>query len=156
MRWRVAFSAVSLLSAVSSAVWAGGLSSSFANVLVRGVPVGAVYVVGGPEGRGLVLKNIGPSTVNIQVQALVPSAAQIKAGVESIPDISWVQLEPATLKVNSNQQAAVRIRLRVPNDPAFKNRMFQVMIWSRAEPLASEGMSYNAALLSTLRFQTLP
>ncbi len=154
MKWREAFYGVSLLAVLSLWAQASGLSTTFASVLVTDVPVGKPRVIDGPEGRGLVLKNLGDGPVTVYAQALQP--AKLKAGSEPMADLSWVNIVPASLVIPPHQEGTVRVTVTIPARDEYKGRLFQVTLWSRAETREQKGMSYNAALLSTLRIRTLP
>lgn len=155
MKWRVAFWAASL-AWCSGAVWAAGLSTTFSSVLVNDVQTGTSRSIDGPEGQGLVIKNLDTTPQRVRVRPLKPTAAQLKAGAQPLPDLSWLRITPETVDVPPQGRVSVRIQVLVPSDLAYRGQLYQVMLWSQGQPLAEKGMSYNAALLSTLRIRTRP
>ncbi len=131
---------------------AEGLSTSFSDVFVRGVPSGQPYVVSGPSGKGLVLKNLGNTPIRVKVQALVPTQAQLKDGAIPISETAWVRLDPDELILPARGEGIFQITLIVPRSVKRHEQPYQIMIWTRGAPMSDAAVSVSPGLLSRLRF----
>jgi hypothetical protein len=141
-----------LLAAVHAA--ASGLQTSFSNIYQENVPLGAATIIKATNGKGLVIKNIGDSTMRVRAEILKPSVDQLREGAEAIPQAGWVTLTPASVDVPAHRETEISVIVQVPKEHAYRARHYQFMIWSRAEPLAQEGMSVTPGLLSRIRIRT--
>jgi len=135
---------------------ASGLSTTFVDVVVESAKVGKVIKVHGPEGKGLLLKNLGDSPIRVTLTALLPAPQQIRPGAEPIPEPLWVRFDPPSILIPGHSEGEVKVSITIPALEKYHNRMFQVMVWSRGEAAHAQGVTYNAALLSNLRIHTLP
>jgi hypothetical protein len=135
---------------------AAGLSTTFVDVVVESAKVGKAITVHGPEGRGLILKNLGDATIQVTLKALSPASSQLRPGAEPMPELQWVRFDPPTLLIPARSEGEVKVSVTIPASKKYRNRLFQVMVWSKGEAARTQGISYNAALLSNLRIHTLP
>jgi hypothetical protein len=133
---------------------AEGLSTEFADVMVDNIPLGVAYKVIGPGLKGLALRNLGDKMVRVQVDALTPSAAQLRRGAAPIPDVSWIQIHPTVVEVAPRTERECEILVTVPAQKKFRKRHYQVMLWSHGVPTGEKGMTVSAGLLSRLQFKT--
>ena len=156
MRRFVQFAVLSVLACTTLSVHASGLSTNFVEIVVESVKVGKEVKVYGPEGKGLILRNLGEEPIQVFVQALRPESHQLRPGADPMPELQWVRLDPPTVLIPPHGEREVKVTVTVPRLKQFRNRLFQVMIWSRGEAVRKQGISYNAALLSNLRIHTLP
>ncbi len=147
----------SLLLGAMSIGWTlapGGISTPFADVQVQDVPLGKPFAIVHSAASGLSLQNLGSEPVNIQVDVLVPNAADLRDGAEAIPEITWIQIEPKNLMIPAHGRALCRVVLKVPNEKSFRSKYYQAMIWSHAESPKGKNVSISAGLISRLRFRT--
>jgi hypothetical protein len=138
---------------VCASAHAGRLSTAFSDIQLQAVAPGRPTEVPGPTGAGLVLRNDGDLPMRIRVEPLIPTAEQLKGAALAIPDLSWVRIEPEELMIPAHREGSFRVILTIPKKAAFRNKNFQVMIWSRSIPLIASAASVNSGLLSRLRFK---
>jgi hypothetical protein len=150
MKWLVKFCIVSSALALAPWVQGAGLSTTFVNVVMPLAEGGKLQEVQGPEGKGMVIRNLGNDPIRVSIQPLVPSAQQLKRDAQAIPDLSWVRLDPP------HAENGVKVMVQIPRNEKYYNHVYQVMIWSHGQALNSKGISLNAGLLSCLRIQTIP
>jgi hypothetical protein len=135
---------------------AAGLSTTFVDVVIESAKVGKVVTIHGPEGKGLILKNLGDSPIQVTLKALVPAPQQLRPGAEPMPELQWVRFDPPSLLIAPRGEGEVKVSITIPDLKKYRNRRFQVMVWSKGEAARAQGITYNAALLSNLRIHTLP
>lgn len=151
------FSSAAVLVVLSLGVSVGecaSLTTAFADVLLRDVPLGQLWCVE-EHGRSFELHNTGETPLVVQVEAVKPEARELHSPAEPIPDVSWVLIKPASMTVAPHQKGRFDIVLSLPKEERLRNRMFQVMLWSRSAPIEGKGISVSAGLKSRLRFQTI-
>ncbi len=152
MTWFQRFITLSVISAQAFAV--EGLSTPFVNVTAENVPVGVPYVIQDSRGENLLLKNLGNHPVRVQVDVLAPAANQIRSHAVAIPDVSWVRIDPRVVEIPPHAERACSVTVTIPNEQKYRQRHYQVMIWSHGIPSAAEGVSVRAGLLSRLFLRT--
>jgi hypothetical protein len=133
---------------------ADGLSTPFADVQVDGVPVGKPFSVKGSTGNGLVLRNLGNTSLHVHVAVLQPESKDLRGGAVPIPDIRWVHVEPDHFDLSAHGEGGCRVTLRVPARKAYRGKYYQATLWSRSQPADGQGVAFSAGLLSRLRFRT--
>jgi hypothetical protein len=139
---------------VCSPLFADGLSTSFVDVQADGVLRGAPYEVHSSRGPGLYLTNLGNTSINVKVDALIPKREDLQKGALAIPDVRWIRIEPDHLELAPHAQGICHIFIAVPKKSVYKNKTYQVMIWSRSDIGKTSGVGLGAGLLSRLRFRT--
>jgi hypothetical protein len=133
-----------------------GLATPFVDVGVVQVPLGKPWHVQDDKGRSLVLQNLGAGALQVSVEPLMPTAQELRAPTEAIPDLGWVRIEPKTLTIPAGATAECQVILTVPRRWKYRHKLYQVMIWSRSAPVATSAMTIGAGLKSRLRFKTVP
>jgi len=71
---------------------AGTLSTSFVDVAVNDVPLGQEKRVENKEGKSLVLWNSGEAPLVIHIDALKPTAEELRPPAEPIEDPGWIRI----------------------------------------------------------------
>jgi len=131
-----------------------GLSTSFVDVAVLDVPLGKIRRVENKEGDSLVIWNTGEIPLVVHVEALKPTAQELRAPAEPIEDPRWIIIQPSSLKLAPHETGRFDVALSLPKSSRLRHRTFQAMIWSRSEPVEGNGVSLSAGLKSRLRFRT--
>jgi len=139
---------------VAAPLAAGGLSTTFADVVVQAVPLGQPVAATDGRGRSLVLRNSEDVPVRIRIEALVPSKDQLRGGAKAIPDLRWISISPSEVDVPALGEKECRVAIQVPAQWRFRHNLYQVMLWSHTEPPKEGGVVFSAGLLSRLRFRT--
>jgi hypothetical protein len=130
---------------------AGTLETQFTSVVVKDVPIGRWTRVVLADGRRYSLSNKSDRTVEAEVKAIKPFGEKDKLKwATPIPDISWVVIEPALLKVEPGVTREADVKISVPNDPAFAGRHYEV--WLLAETV---GGQFGVGLITRIRFNTV-
>lgn len=149
---RLAYLAAALaLAAAAPAQARIGLSTQFIDVEFEGLKPGGVYNLRELRGVPYTVKNRGSEGVQVAVEAESPKAAP-EAPYESIPDPSWVELNPGTMRIEPESLGFSDIIIRIPDDPALVGRHFQVTLWAHT---VGTGM-LQAGVNSRLRFSIGP
>lgn len=141
---RLALAALALAASVPAQARIG-LSTQFIDVEFEGLKVGGVYNLRELRGVPYTIKNRGSDPVQVQVEAQVPKTAP-EAPYELIPDPSWVELNPGTLRIDPESLGFSDIIIRVPNDPALNGRHFQVTLWAHTVGTGMLGAGVNSRL----------
>ena len=129
------------------------LATSFVNVFVFNVPLGTPRRVEDSAGKGLMLYNKGDDPLSIHVEAVFPSAKELRSPAEPVPDTRWIQIQPENIEVPAHGRAEVQVIILVPNDKKYRSHLYQAMISSRAQSLAGQGVILSAGLKSRLTFK---
>src|SRR5262249_42932862 len=141
-----------ILICLGSSFAAEGLSTSFVDIQINGVPLGKPYVVRNSQGEGIHLRNLGKELKRVQIQILTPAPGDLRGGAQPIPDTGWVKVDPVMLDIPGGAVGQSQILLTVPRDKAYRGKTFQVMIWSHSVALDGHSMEIGTGLLSRLRF----
>jgi hypothetical protein len=154
MKWLVKFCIVSAVLGMAFWTEAAGLSTTFVDVVMKSARVGQSQEAYGPEGKGLIVRNLGDVPIQISVEALAPAPKQMKPGAQTLPDLSWVRFNPARMIIPAHEEKEVKVTVHVPKQEKYSNQTYQVMVWTRGETMHTQSIRLNAGLLSCLRIQT--
>ena len=119
------------LSAVSVCI-AAGLSTRFSDIEVFDVPLGRRIVIPGPEGKSMRLKNLSDTPVRITFHVDQPSARELRADMEPLPDLRWVQLSANAVQMAPRGEADVRVSVRVPQDRRHRGSIINLWLGREA------------------------
>ena len=108
-----------------------GLSTTFAEGLIEGVPLGTRFVL---EARPIDIANKGELPTKVTVTAAIPIPAEMRAGYEPIPESAWLSFNPKMVEVKPGETGKVVMTLFVPDDPALAGKRYQVMLQVQASP----------------------
>jgi hypothetical protein len=131
---------------------ADGFSTSFVDVAVLDVPLGAKHKVINERNESMLLFNLGDRPIHVIVQARVPEPQELKGNAQPVSDSRWVEIIPGEVEIPSRGKAEVTVILRLPKDRRLKGQLFQATIESRTPPPAGNGIKIQPALRSRLRF----
>jgi len=106
---------------------AGSLATELGEAVIGGLKIGSSYNLT-ETGLPLVVINTSEEEVELVIEPLVPS--QIKEGYEPIPDISWVELSKNRFRLKPQERAITDIIIKIPDDPKYISKKYQVNIWS--------------------------
>jgi hypothetical protein len=106
------------------------ISTSFTEVTVQNLSIGKNYAIGQKVGRQLQVRNGGEDSIELKVEVLVPSKSELKEGYESIPDVSWIELEKDYFFVEPSKLAVTDVIVTVPSDKRYLGKKYQAYIWS--------------------------
>ena len=109
---------------------AGGISTTFTEVVVRNLSIGKNYVIGQKIGRQLRVRNKSEDPIELKMEVLVPSKSELKEGYEPIPDASWIELEKDYFSVEPSKFALTDVIITVPSDKKYLGKKYQAYIWS--------------------------
>lgn len=146
---RFGLAALALAAALPAAARIG-LSTQFIDVEFEGLKPGGVYNLREVRGVPYTVKNRGTDPVQVQVEAQAPKA--VEPPYEALPDPSWVELNPGTMRIEPESLGFSDIIIRIPDDPALNGRHFQATIWAHT---VGTGM-LAAGVNSRLRFSIGP
>jgi hypothetical protein len=133
-----------------SVLYAGGLTTTFGDVLVEDLPLGAPYSMEQVAKTPLVIVNTSDQEVNLKLEVLAPQPEELKEGFEIIPDVNWIQLQHAEFVVAPGQSAQTDVVITVTDDDAYLGKHYQVYIWSHTTGRAI-GVGLKSRLLLTVR-----
>lgn len=141
---------LALAAAVPAAQARIGLSTQFIDVEFEGLKPGGVYNLRELRGVPYTVKNRGSDPVQVQLDAQAPKT--FDAPYEAVPDPSWVELNPAAMRIDPESLGFSDIIIRLPDDPSLNGRHFQVNIWAHTVGTGMLGAGVN----SRLRFSVGP
>lgn len=121
-----------------------GLSTQFVDVEFEGLKPGGVYNLRELRGVPYTVRNRGSEPVQVILEAQVPK--QTDAPYEAVPDVSWVELSPSSMRIEPDSLGFADIIIRIPNDDSLKGRHFQLTIWARTVGTGMLGAGVNSRL----------
>ncbi len=127
-----------------------GISTRFVDVVLEHVEVGKVYNLRQLRNVPYTVKNRSTAAMDIGVEVLIPSAKDVVAGYEAIPDPTWVRVVPNKMRVEAGATGFAEMIIQVPDDPKYVGRHYQAKV--RAKTLDS-GM-FVVQTESRFRFST--
>ncbi|MFB0526061.1 MAG: hypothetical protein ACETVO_01155 [bacterium] len=107
-----------------------GISTDFTEVVVRNLSIGKNYIIGQKVNRQLRVRNKGKDPIELKMEVLVPSKSELKEGYESIPDVSWIELEKEQFSVEPSKFAVTDVIITIPGDKKYLGKKYQAYIWS--------------------------
>ena len=132
--------------------FAGGLSTTFGEVLVENLPLGRDFSMEKEANVPLIITNTSSNKVRLRIDVLLPQESELKEGFEAIPDIKWIGLKQKEFLVKPNQSAKTDVIISIPYDEAYLGKRYQVYIWSHTVGRAI-GVGLKSKLLFTIREQ---
>ncbi|HBT60295.1 MAG TPA: hypothetical protein DEB40_00940 [Elusimicrobia bacterium] len=144
--------AASILMAAAGASQAGGLSTSFGEVLVENLQIGQAYNTQELIGLPLRIRNTTPQSVEIEMHPRRPSLKEVKGGYEPIADLAWIRLEKTSQTVAAGQEAVSNVFLNIPRDKKLMGRRFDVRLESYTKPPLKGGTALSVGISSRLIF----
>lgn len=136
-----------LLLALSSTVYAGGLTTTFGEVTVENLRIGEEHSMEKIAEFPLVVQNTSNQEIELKVEVLYPKEGELKTGFAPIPDISWVTLECDHFILGPEEDAKTDVIINIPEDKEYLGAKFQVYLWSH-----TIGRSLGVGLKSRLLF----
>ena len=130
--------------------FAGGLSTTFGEVVVDDLAVGKAYSMKNDAKFPLSIKNTSSQTVSLLLEVLYPEKSELKKGYEAIPDVSWIKLEQNSFEVAPEASATTDVIISVPDKKKYSGMKYQVYIWSHTIGKAI-GVGLKSKLLLTVR-----
>lgn len=111
-----------------------GLSTTFVEVQLEGVPIGSRYAL---DAKPVDVENRSDYTMTIHLEALAPRPDELRGGYDPVPDPAWVQFEPRDFTVSAGGRVAARLVINAPDDPALIGRRFEASVFIRGVPVES-------------------
>ncbi|MBU0479258.1 DUF1735 domain-containing protein [bacterium] len=128
---------------------AGGLSTTFGEVLVEDLRIGEAYSMEKEAKVPLIITNTSNQEVKLKIEVLTPQESELKESFEAIPDIGWVELSQNEFVIGSGQSIKTDVIISIPDDEKYLDKKYQVFIWSY-----TVGRSIGLGLKSKLLFST--
>ena len=131
----------------ATAYTVGGLSSNWGEIVVENLETGKSYDLNKYSGSPFTIVNNFKSDVDLQLKVLKPEPNEIKPGYEAIPDITWVKLEKAEIKVGASKKEVVNVKLTIPDEQQYAGKKYHVWIWTY-----TSGQAMGVGLKSRILF----
>lgn len=107
-----------------------GLSSQFVNVAMENLEPGRTYNLLELRGLPYTVKNRGDGVVDVLVELVAPTTAEVLVPYEPIPDPTWMSISPRQLRLEPGEAGFAALTITIPDEPALKGRHFQGEIWA--------------------------
>lgn len=130
--------------------FAGGLSTTFGEVLVENLPLGKTYSMEKEGKLPLIITNTSREKVSLKIEVLSPQEGELKEDFEPIPDIDWIRLSQREFVVDPGRSARTDVVISVPDDKEYLGKKYQVFIWSHTVG-RTIGVGLKSKLLFTIR-----
>lgn len=152
MMRRIAGVAAAMFFLAGSAAAIVGLSTQFVDVEFDGLKPGGVYNLRELRGVPYSVKNRSDTPVEVFLEAQAAPGNVLVKPYEALPDPTWIELSPASLRIEPQSVGFADIIMRIPNDPALKGRHFQARIMAHTQKFGAFSVGVN----SRLRFSIGP
>jgi len=129
--------------------FAGGLSSNWGEVVVDNLEPGKEYNLNGILNTSFKITNNFDEAVTLEISALIPEEAELKAGYIPIKDVSWVKVASAVI-IPAREQKIIPISITIPSGNDFNGKKYQFWIWTR-----TAGQAVGVGLKSRILFSTI-
>lgn len=129
---------------------AGGLGTTFGEVLVEDLPIGEAYSMEKEANLPLVIHNTSEQKVDLKIEVLSPQEGELKETYQSIPDVEWIEIIQREFVVEPGEFAKTDVIISVPDDEQYRGKKYQVFIWSHTVGRAI-GVGLKSKLLFTVR-----
>jgi len=128
---------------------AGGLSTTFGEVIIENLKIGQTYSVRQLANIPLTVLNRGDRSVQLKMDILRPQESELKKGYEPIPDTSWVSLEQNFFVIEPKGKAETDVFISIPDDERYLGGKYHVWIWSHTVG-GMIGLGLKSRLLFTI------
>lgn len=137
----------------STAVYAGGLSTTFVEVKLKDVKPGKTYSIKEVKGKALIIKNTTEDmTVDIGIEPEKPVEYNLVPGYEAIPDLAWVTIETDHFKdIGPGEKAETDVFISIPKGKEHEGKKYQVYLYSHTEGQATFRTGLMSRLLIDMR-----
>ncbi len=141
----------SIIFITSFTAYAGGLSTTFVEVKLKGLKPGKTYSMREEKGKSLIVSNTTEdTTVDIAVEPETPVDYNLVPGYEPIPDLSWIEIEKNSFKeIGPGQAAETDISITIPKGKKHRGKKYQVYIYSHTTGQAT----FRTGLMSRILFE---
>ena len=113
-----------------------GIQTKFAQVRVDHLMIGGRYSLTDLVNFPLRVMNDGTEVLKLKVSVKAPGHPSSR-GLESIPDVNWIELQRTTFTVRPGLEAVTDVVINVPNDEKLLGRQFYVfLVTESANPTA--------------------
>ena len=130
---------------------AGSLTTRFTTLNVKDIPVGHWTEVALPGGERYSVTNDSDRDITLALRPSKPFGKRGRSRRHTpIPDVGWVTVEPERLELGPHESGQARIAIRVPDDPAYAGRRYEVWIVAK-----SVGGQFAVGLATRIRFNTV-
>jgi hypothetical protein len=113
-----------------SAARAGGLRTTFGEVVVRKLKIGQTYSLYKLVNLPLRVVNTDSESADLQIEEVPVTAKELVQGYAPLPSLDWLRVENSTFTVAPNHEAVTDLIVSIPNDTSLLGRRFQADIWS--------------------------
>lgn len=137
---------------LSRQVFAGGLSTSFGDVLIENLQIGETYSTKELINLPLRVQNNSAYEMDLKVEVMIPGKQDIKEGFEPIPSPFWIRFECSTFTVKPGGTAETDVFISIPKDKNLKGKQFQVYLHSYTIPKPEKSLHISVGLASRLLF----
>jgi len=132
--------------------FAGGLTTTFGEVLVENLPLAKAYSMEKEAKQPLIIVNTSGQVITLKIELLAPQEPELKKGFEIIPDVNWIKVNKTEFTVEPGKSAKTDVIITVPDDPQYQGKKYQVFIWSHTTGKAV-GVGLKSKLLLTVKNQ---
>ncbi len=151
---------VSLCMAVPVLSWrplmALGLTLRFVDVTLENIQPGASVNLRTLKNLPLVVLNpdTDGSGIDLQIESLIPTLKETKAGYEPIPDPTWLKVVPDRYHLGPKASASSDMIITIPNDPKLIGHHYEVVIYAHTtvkNKLERSGVVFQTGLRARVR-----
>jgi len=130
-------------------LFAGGISTNYADVFIENLSVNAEYKHNMP----LKVTNRSNKKIEVVIKALIPQKDNLKTGAEPVQDIKWIILTPEKYILEAGQTGSSDVFIKIPKNKKLRGRIFQFNIETCGYPSEKKGgITVVPSLLSKVRF----
>ncbi|MFH1777381.1 MAG: hypothetical protein ABH952_07485 [Candidatus Omnitrophota bacterium] len=130
--------------------FAGGLNTTFGEVLVENLRLGEPYSMEKEAKVPLIINNTSGYKVDLKIDVLAPEESELKEGYEPIPDINWIEITEKEFIIEPDKSIKTDVIITIPDDKKYLGKKYQVWIWSH-----TLGRSIGVGLKSRLLLETV-
>lgn len=143
------FSSVPILLFSSVPIFAGGISTNYADVFIENLSINSEYKHNIP----LKVTNKNDKKMEVTIAVQIPQKDNLKVGAEPIPNTLWLNVLPDRYILEAGQTGLSDVSVKIPKNKKLRGKTFQVNLEICGYPSEKKGgVTFVPALLSKLRF----
>ncbi|MBT9168218.1 MAG: hypothetical protein DDT19_01563 [Syntrophomonadaceae bacterium] len=142
-----------LLLCCSTALYSTTLSTNFADVFVGNLKLGGSYNLTEVANMPMWIGYRGGEPTELKIDVITPTATELKAGYEPIPDTAWITVSRANVALLPDESANLDVTINIPNDEKYLGKKYQAYIHIvSAPPKDAKGLAVSLALKGRVLF----
>lgn len=120
-------------------LYAGGISTTFADLILENLQMDVSYNLRTLKNCPFIIENKGSYEVDATIEVTVPRKDSLKPEYEPVPDTEWIKVIPNKFRLKPGEKGLSDIIIMVPHDEKLVGKHFQAHFRCGGVPIGASG-----------------